>query len=265
MILSKLTAVTNKNLTMPQNSFHGAHYLGQGFRMLTQKGIKRFVFIPLAINLTLLSIALIYVVAQVGDWINSINAWLSDFGAFEWIMTAVSWLIWPLVIIGIILFVFFFFSMLANWIAAPFNGLLAEAVENKLRGEKVLPDQPVSELVKDVPRLLGREWTKLKYYIPRALLCLLILFVPLLGALLFPVIWFIFNSWMMSVQYIDYPMDNHKIPFEEMLAELRNSRSGTLGFGSIVMLATMIPLINLLVMPAAVCGATKLWYEHYQD
>ncbi|NVJ66637.1 MAG: sulfate transporter CysZ [Gammaproteobacteria bacterium] len=249
---------------MPQNSFQGAHYLGQGFRMLTQKGIKRFVFIPLVINLILLSIALFYVISQVSDWTMAINEWLKGLGAFEWIMTAVSWLIWPLVIVGIVLFVFFFFSMLANWIAAPFNGLLAEAVENKLRGEKSLPDQSLKEVLKDVPRLLGREWTKLKYYIPRALACLLVLLVPLVGALLFPVIWFVFNSWMMSVQYVDYPMDNHKVPFEKMLAELRNSRSGTLGFGSIVMLATMVPLLNLLVMPAAVCGATKLWYEHHQ-
>ncbi len=250
---------------MPQNSFHGAHYLGQGFRMLTQKGIKRFVFIPLAINLTLLSIALIYVISQVGEWTDTINNWLNGLGAFEWIMTLVSWLIWPLVIVGVILFVFFFFSMLANWIAAPFNGLLAEAVENKLRGEKALADQSLKEILKDVPRLFGREWTKLKYYIPRALACLLVLFVPLLGALLFPIIWFIFNSWMMSVQYIDYPMDNHKTPFDKMLADLRNSRGGTLGFGAMVMLATMIPLLNLLVMPAAVCGATKLWYEHHQN
>lgn len=249
---------------MPQNSFHGAHYLGQGFKMLTQKGIKRFVFIPLAINLVLLTVALIYVISQISDWSLTLNNWLADFGAFEWVMTLVSWLIWPLVIVGIILFVFFFFAMLANWIAAPFNGLLAEAVENKLRGEKSVPDQSIKELLKDVPRLLGREWTKLKYYIPRALACLLVLFVPLLGALAFPIIWFIFNSWMMSVQYIDYPMDNHKVPFEEMLSKLQESRSGTLGFGSMVMLMTMIPLVNLLVMPAAVCGATKLWYEHHR-
>lgn len=249
---------------MPQNSFQGAHYLGQGFRMLTQKGIKRFVFIPLAINLTLLSIALIYVVSQVSDWTASINGWLSGLGAFEWVMTLVSWLIWPLVIVGIILFIFFFFSMLANWIAAPFNGLLSEAVENKLRGEPALPEQSFKEILKDVPRLLGREWTKLKYYIPRALACLLVLLVPVIGALAFPILWFAFNSWMMSVQYVDYPMDNHKVPFEKMLEDLRNSRNGTFGFGAVVMLATMVPLLNLLVMPAAVCGATKLWYENHQ-
>ena len=131
---------------MAQNTFHGAHYLAEGFRMLTQKGVKRYVFIPLVINLTLLSIALIYIISQLNDWSDGIAATIANWGAWEWVGTIASWLIWPLVIIGAVLFVFFFFSMIANWIAAPFNGLLAEAVENKLHTanghqEKVLPDQ----------------------------------------------------------------------------------------------------------------------------
>ena len=255
---------------MAKNTFHGAHYLAEGFRMLTQKGVKRYVFIPLSINLTLLTIALIFLINQISSWSIWIESTIAGWGAWEWLGTFMSWLIWPLVIIGGILFVFFFFSMIANWIAAPFNGLLAEAVENKLHAahghnEKVLPEQSFSELVKDIPRLLGREWTKLKYYIPRAILCVLIFFIPLVGAIIFPIIWFIFNAWMMSVQYIDYPMDNHKIPFNKMLDTLSDSRGGTLGFGSMVMLLTMIPFVNLFVMPAAVCGATKLWYENYRN
>ncbi|AUD78749.1 sulfate transporter CysZ [Kangiella profundi] len=254
---------------MAQNTFHGAHYLADGFRMLTQKGIKRYVLIPLAINLILLSTALILLVSQVSSWSQWVEQTIASWGAWEWLGTALAWLMWPVVILGGILFIFFFFAMLANWIAAPFNGLLAEAVENKLHttagyDEKVLPEQGFWALVKDIPRLFGREWIKLKYYIPRALVCLLILFIPLIGALAFPIIWFIFNAWMMSVQYVDYPMDNHKIPFQDMLKALQQKRGGTFGFGAMVMLMTMIPFINLLVMPAAVCGATKMWYEHYR-
>ncbi|GAA4355110.1 sulfate transporter CysZ [Kangiella marina] len=255
---------------MAQNSFEGAHYLANGFRMLLQKGIKRYVFIPLGINLTLLTIALIYLINQISFWAQWVEESVTSWGAWEWLGTALAWLVWPIVIVGAVLFIFFFFSMLANWIAAPFNGLLAEAVERKLHAENGNDDAPIEDegfkgLIKDTPRLLKREWTKLKYYIPRALVCLLVLFVPIIGAIAFPIIWFVFNAWMMSVQYIDYPMDNHKIPFDDMLKTLQTTRSGTLGFGSLVMLCTMIPIINLLVMPAAVCGATQLWYENYRD
>jgi CysZ protein len=27
----------------------------------------------------------------------------------------------------------------------------------------------------------------------------------------------------------------------------------------------MLPLVNLIVMPVAICGATALWVDHYRD
>jgi CysZ protein len=38
-------------------------------------------------------------------------------------------------------------------------------------------------------------------------------------------------------------------------------RALSLGFGMAVMFSSMVPLINFVIMPAAVCGATALWLE----
>jgi CysZ protein len=38
-----------------------------------------------------------------------------------------------------------------------------------------------------------------------------------------------------------------------------------LGFGSAVSVATMTPILNFLVMPAAVAGATALWIEQLKQ
>jgi len=69
----------------------------------------------------------------------------------------------------------------------------------------------------------------------------------------------LFGIWMMAVQYIDYPADNNKLGFDEMLAWLRAKRWQSLGFGGIVYVALLVPLLNLLIMPAAVAGATLFW------
>jgi len=69
----------------------------------------------------------------------------------------------------------------------------------------------------------------------------------------------LFGIWMMAVQYIDYPADNNKLGFDEMLAWLRDKRWQSLGFGGIVYVALLVPLLNLLIMPAAVAGATLFW------
>ena len=38
-----------------------------------------------------------------------------------------------------------------------------------------------------------------------------------------------------------------------------------LGFGMAVMTATLIPLVNFMVMPAAVAGAAAIWIERLKD
>ena len=70
-----------------------------------------------------------------------------------------------------------------------------------------------------------------------------------------------FGAWMMSIQYVDYPMDNHGISMPMLRQTLRTRRLSSLGFGAAVMLATMIPFINFIVIPAAICGATLFWLE----
>ena len=66
---------------------------------------------------------------------------------------------------------------------------------------------------------------------------------------------------MMGVQYSDYAADNEEVKFRPMLAALAQPRLQTMAFGGLVSLFTMIPVINLLVMPAAVIGGSYLWVE----
>ena len=72
-------------------------------------------------------------------------------------------------------------------------------------------------------------------------------------------LWLLFGVWMMAIQYIDYPADNHKLGWNEMLAWLRQKRWQSMSFGGIVYLVLLVPVVNLLMMPAAVAGATLFW------
>jgi CysZ protein len=109
--------------------------------------------------------------------------------------------------------------------------------------------------------MLGRELSKLVYYLPKALLFLiLLLFIPVFGQ----VMWFLFSAWMFAVQYIDYPFDNHKIPFVEARQHLKQKQGLSYGFGTAVLIFSMVPIVNLIVMPVAVCGATRLFVENYR-
>jgi len=64
---------------------------------------------------------------------------------------------------------------------------------------------------------------------------------------------------MLAIQYVDYPADNNKLSWPDMLAWLREKRWQSLGFGGTVYLALLVPFANILVMPVAVAGATLFW------
>lgn len=230
------------------------HYFFQGLGLLSTKGLRRFVLIPLTINLLLFAVAFFFLLQQVQGWVDYLMGFVPEFLSF------LSYVIWPLLVLSTVLTLAFSFTMVANFIAAPFNALLSEKVEQHLTGQ-TLPDQGFAAFLKDVPRMLAREWTKFVYCFPRALVFLLaFFFIPLVGQLM----WFLFTAWMMAIQYCDYAYDNHKVPFDTMRQQLRADLSGSYGFGITVAVASMVPFLNLLVMPVAVCGATALWVDRFK-
>lgn len=82
--------------------------------------------------------------------------------------------------------------------------------------------------------------------------------MPGIGQTVAPVLWFLFSAWMLAIQYCDYPFDNHKVSFADMRRALRQHKTDNLQFGALVSLFTMIPILNLVILPVAVCGATAM-------
>lgn len=232
----------------------GLSYFLQGWRLICQRSLLPFIVIPILVNAVLM-IGLIWLFfAQVGsllDWL--LPSWL------EWL----SVILVPLIFLMLLVLFYFTFTALANFIAAPFNAILSEKVELQLTGEP-LGEMSLAALLKDVPRMLKREWQKMMYSIPRLLAIFLLGFVPLIGQTVVPILAFVFGAWLIVIQYCDYPFDNHKISFAQMRRGLEQHKVMNYTFGSLVSFATMVPFINLVVMPVAVCGATAMWVNEYR-
>lgn len=238
---------------MQGNPGLGARYVLRGFRLLRHPGIRGFVLLPLALNLLVFSTFIALTLRQLGAWISALVDWLPQWLEF------LQWILWPLSVLLVLVVVMYAFSILANLIAAPFNGLLAEKVEVMLGGE--VPDGGgLWGAVKDAPRAMGKEVRKLAYYLPRALVVLMVTLIPPFYPVA-PLLWFLLGAWMLALEYGDYPMDNHRFSLAMVRRRLDQERWTSFGFGAAVMGATMIPVVNFLIMPAAVCGATLYWHE----
>jgi CysZ protein len=230
----------------------GIQYLMEGFRLLRRPGIRRFVVIPLLINICLFSAAIWWGYQQ----IDALNIWLLNAlpSWLEWL----SWLLWPLFFLVAVLLVCYGFSLVANLIASPFNGFLAEKVEKSLSGDPLGGETSWGELALMIPRSILRELLKLMYYLPRLLVVFIITLIPSVNVIA-PALWFALGAWMMTIQYIDYPIDNHQLGFAKVKQGAKLQRATSFGFGGGVMLCTMLPIVNLVIMPAAICGATAWW------
>ncbi|WP_081303093.1 sulfate transporter CysZ [Gilliamella sp. App6-5] len=235
----------------------GIEYFLKGWSLAFSPGIKRFVFLPLIANIVVMS-ALFY-------WFFTAISGMVDRGV-TYMPSWLHWLGYIIVFIVILILVIlfcYFFSTVTNIIAAPFNGLLAEQVEAKLTGIPAA-DMSWMSIIKDLPRIFGRELQKLFNYLIWAIPILLTYFIPVIGQSVTPVIWFLFTAWQINIQYADYAFDNHKITFHRMRELLKQDRGDNIIFGIIVSFFTMVPLLNLIVMPVAVCGATAMWVDRYR-
>ncbi|WP_415882916.1 sulfate transporter CysZ [Neptuniibacter sp. QD34_54] len=224
--------------------------------MLPDPEIRPFVLVPLLTNIVLFVTAIWLLFSNFGAWVDSLIAtFLPD---WEWLQF-LHYVLWPVMALLVIVFVYYGFSIVANIIAAPFNGFLSEKVEKRLRGD-IVTDDGWKEVIALIPRAIGRELSKLAYYLPRVLFLLVLSFIPVIN-LISPFLWILFGAWMMAIQYCDYPMDNNKVSFKNMKLMLKSDRLTSIGFGGLIQLGMLVPLLNLILMPAAVVGATIYWVE----
>lgn len=233
---------------MSSNPVTGALYLVRGIGLLTRPGLRRYVLLPLAVNILVFAAAI--GLGMTGfEWLmGRMQAGLP--GWLGWL----EWLLWPVFVLAALIIVFYNFTLVANLLAAPFNGLLAEQAERLLTGRPPAPGD-WHTLLRDTPGALWDELRKLMYALLWAVPFLLAaLTLPVVG----PLLWFLFIAWMLAIEYADYPLGNHGLKAREIRAALRRRRLLSLGFGAATAALTMTPLINFVAMPAAVAGATLM-------
>ncbi len=231
--------------------FKGITYAARGLSLITHKGIRPFVVVPLLINILLFSAGIWLASHQIDSWMERLlPSWLS------WL----EWLLWPVFAVIIFFAVFYTFSILANLIAAPFNAILAERVETHLRGLPIPPFQGYKTLPAIIVRTFRSEASKLLYMLKWLIALLILTVIPGLN-MLSPFAWTLFGAWMLAIEYADYPMGNHELYFKDELQALKKHRGHALGFGWALSLLTLIPVLNFLAMPVGVAGGTALWVD----
>ena len=229
----------------------GCYYYAEGLRLIWRPELRPYLLVPLLVNgllFVVLTCALFQYMGGAMDTVmNVLPTWLEPLAMIAWVLIAILLLI----IYG------YSFNMITNIIAAPFYGILAQKVEELLTGEPA----PEESLWRMVPRVMLRELSKLIYFLSRGivvvLIMLLVSFIPVIQVLA-PFIGLAWSAWTMAIQYTDYATDNHQRPFKTLRQCLWRKKFSCAGFGSVIMLCSITPIVNIFAMPAAVALNTRL-------
>ncbi|KTD61280.1 sulfate transporter CysZ [Legionella shakespearei] len=228
----------------------GMWYMVRGFRALSTSGLKRYIILPILINVFLFTglfyFSYHYLSPYAHYYLDKLPSWLSFLSGVFFI----------LFIICCFLLFLSLFTVVFNIIAAPFNSLLAEKAQTVLY-KLPIPSQSFHEMA---IRSMKRQGQFLIYYLIRLLIVGLLFFVPFIQPI-YPFIWFLFTAWIISIQYQDFAMDNNLISFKEMQEHVKDNKMRSLGFGTLINLTSFIPILNLLIMPAAVIGSIMMYCD----
>ncbi len=252
----------------PNQLGNGLAYLTRGAELILHPQLRLFVLVPLLINAILFIFITGLLVQQfdnlMGYGASFLPGWLPDWAWVSAITSVFSSVLWTLFATVLMVVYGYTFSIFASIIAAPFYGFLAEKTEQLVKGSTPDPES----LASMIPRTLLRELRKLWYFVWRggllALGLFLLSFIPGISVVV-PVVAFLWSAWSMSIQYVDYPADNHQWDFKKMRNALGKNNNSSFGFGGLVALGTMLPLANIFVMPIAVVGGTLYWLDELDE
>jgi len=230
--------------------FSGFGTLFRGFSWWKRRpGLMWLGLLP-ALIVAVALIALILVIAANAEGIVGFvtpfaNTWDPGWARLFRVIVAIS------LLIGFVVLAAFTFTGLTLLIGDWFYERIWRAVETELGGMPPEHQTGFWRAVGDGLRLLIRA-------IVTAVLLALLSFIPVVGTILAAVLGVIFAARIIAIELTTRPLEARGMIRRERLAALRTRSARVLGFGVAVNLCFLIPGGAILVMPAAVAGATHL-------
>lgn len=231
----------------------GIRFLGRGFGYGRRRpGLMLLGLLPGLLALVALAAALIPLLLSLGP----LTAWLTPF-AESWSpgwATALRSALGIVIAIAALALASVTFTALALLIGDPFYQRIWRAVESDVGGEAPADDGGVRVALVESVRLvvLGVLF---------ALVSLAAGFIPLIGAPLAAVAGVLLTGRLLARELTGRALNARNVEPAERSRLLAGQRSRLLGFGVATQLCFMVPLGAVLVMPAAVAGATLLARE----
>ena len=225
-----------------------AHGAGVRFAF-SNKNYLALILIPFVLTLLLFVVGF-SVFAAYGDavlaWFWSVDPAAADgvTAALYWFFTHV---VKYLLYLALLALMYFLFMVVANILASP----LYDHIAGKIMSEAGLSEAGVSEAQGlSIAAVMCEELKKAGFVI---VVPLAFLFLPVVGQIVSPLLAMVFLAW----DFIDFSLSRERPGFRERLGFVWRRKFLMLGFGA----PLLIPLVNIVLYPFAVLGASLLYRD----
>lgn len=216
----------------------------------------QYILIPFLINFLVFSGAVYF---GLGFFESTVVGYIPQGDAWYW--SALYWLLWVVAVLLTAVLVFFSFTVVGNLLASPFNDLLSERTEEVLSGRS--HDEPFtfSRFMSDALKTILMEAKKMWIFVVIMVLILPLNLVPVVGNSVYTVLAVGLTLFFLCFEYLGFVLVRKQQFFREQKGYIFARKFLMLGFSCGVMALLAIPFAQLLCIPLAVIGITRLWCE----
>jgi len=232
----------------------GAFKLLAGLRLMLGESSLRAVLWRMLGLLAVLMLVLMIGVFSLADYVA--HLWLPDGDA--WYLVVFSWLVWVLAVALAGLSGVLGFTVLGSAAIAPWLDVLAVRAE-ALRGH--VSEENNSAWWQQCGVSLSNSVRPLLGLLAWGCAALAVFWIPVIGQLLGTAIWTYAGIHFLCFELMDTTATRQHMNFPARKTAIKERRFFWLGFGGLAMLLMLIPLLNLLVIPAAVVALSGEAYE----
>ena len=232
----------------------GVAFLGRGLRLWgTSPRLMLLGAVPALLVGAVFVGLLVVVNGFADDWAVVLTPWASDWPG--WAATTARVATGLAIAALAVLLAVFTFTAVTLLVGDPFYERIWRHVE---QGEGDAPPEVDTGFWRGLGRSLGDSVRLLLATGAVGLLLFVGGFVPVVGQTVVPVTAALTGGWFLAVELTGYAFDARGRTLRQRRRELGLRRARTLGFGTATWLSFFVPLGAVVVMPAAVAGATLL-------
>jgi CysZ protein len=232
----------------------GVGFLLRGLGMYARSPRLMFLgLVPAVISGALLVAAFVALVYFVDDAAGLVTPFADDWATgIRQTMRVVA----GIAIIGVwLLLSILLFTALTLLIGQPFYEAISKNVEDRLGG---VPGEIDVSFWRTLPRTIADNVRLLFVTLLFGVALFVGGLIPLIGETVVPVLGAMVGGWVLALEMTSVPFERRGLRFRDRRRMLRARRPRALGFGIATFVCFLIPLGAVLVMPAAVAGATLL-------